>query len=665
MESTVINNLKKNLDNLLMNEVVGFISKAGFNEQERVIYVTRVNNIFARLRNPKLAIAVVGRQRSGKSTLMNALINDGSRVCPVDVITCTNSLSIISYSSSESGAFIHVDNDIATTALMPGRKNKPNKDVLVRRVRSVLKRVASASLQRVPGEKIDDKCDVVPIPRDQISTYVTHASNPDNYQGVILAEISSPSQLLKPGIVLIDSPGIDANDPTDTAIAYMVTEEVDVTIMVYSRVGNLGNTEMEFLVQRLALGEQRKRQGQALVRKVFLVQNDWTRDVDTSHNEWVSENDQVEAATHKNINKEWIRRQKGNPDFPQCPVPVEQIIRVNCKMAESAGARNQQENLSESGILVLNQKILDYYASGRIRQLISISLIETVELLDELRDALKFRIDSLRRRDTEIKLKISELQKHILDLDAPASNMSDKAIGDGLRSAKQTEINRVVANLKKELDRAKDKIQDTAKESLKSGCEIAEGRLVEAFDDGLLRIDNADTLIKVRFGELREKLKVYRKTALSLQKNEDNETTKANTKRYQSAARGVDVDVSFDLGRWFRKVFRFLGFDQTKGVDSLMQDVQKAIHEIIEQTESRLSPVVDEEIEEKIKTLVELRRSIRQEVSEVLARMSEQSKLSENEKVTMEGEMTQQLEQLAKLAEYSEQFLKTVTEQSS
>jgi GTPase Era involved in 16S rRNA processing len=307
MQTGVIKQLKENLDRLLEGEVPKFIAGAKFNEQERATYSESLRNIVARLNNPKLTIAVVGRQRSGKSTLMNALVNDGAKVSPVDEITCTNGLSLVSYSTMNDTAYVHMADDIQfdPKSLLQDKLSKSTKEAFTNRVRSVLKLITGAYSERRPGEKIDSSCRVNIISRKDLAMYVTHASNPANHKGVVLTEVVSDSPLLEPGIVLVDSPGIDANQK-DTALAHMVAEEVDVTIMVYSKVGNLGDTEMEFLVQRLAFGEQRINTGQPLRRKVFLVQNDWAKDEYDTLDEHLKQCDNVQRKTHESIQQEWI-----------------------------------------------------------------------------------------------------------------------------------------------------------------------------------------------------------------------------------------------------------------------------------------------------------------------------------------------------------------------
>ena len=661
MKTELIKSLKENLDQLLDGTVRQFIASAKFNEQERAAYNESLRNIVARLNNPKLTIAVVGRQRSGKSTFLNALVNDGANVSPVDEITCTNGLSLVSYSTMNDTAYVHMVNDIKFDPifLSSGNLGKSIKEAFTNRVRSVLKHITGASSERKPGEKIDNSCRVQTISRDELELYVTHTNNADNYKGVVLTEVVSPSPVLKPGIVLIDSPGIDANQD-DTALAHMVAEEVDVTIMVYSKLGNLGNLEMAFLVQSLAVGEQRIKAGQPLRRKVFLVQNDWARDEYTSPAEHLAQCSKVEQKTRESIQKEWKRRQKTSPNFPQGEPPFHEIIRVNCKLAGIANEKRLPDKLVESGLPKLQQAILDYHASGRLRQLIHNALVELTELLERIEDGLKLRSNILNKHGEEIKNQTAQLQMFIAELDASDSELSKRQLQAALFSVEQQENNRVIATLKIELERAKREIHDTAGRSLSDGCNEAANLLKKAFDDGLLQLDKGKSLIIAQYEEVRENLKSYRKKALTVQFEEMDGGSRGKAKKYQHEVRGVEVDVSFDFLRWLRKIFSWLGLDQQKGVDSLMSDVDTAIADIIKQTAEKIGPVIREELEEKNKVIQELWTSIRGEVEGILEQLNTQSMLSDEEKGGAEINISKQRETLKELNEYTRHFLGAV-----
>ena len=600
-------------------------------------------------------------RRSGKSTFLNALVNDGANVSPVDEITCTNGLSLVSYSTMNDTAYVHMVNDIKFDPifLSSGNLGKSIKEAFTNRVRSVLKHITGASSERKPGEKIDNSCRVQTISRDELELYVTHTNNADNYKGVVLTEVVSPSPVLKPGIVLIDSPGIDANQD-DTALAHMVAEEVDVTIMVYSKLGNLGNLEMAFLVQSLAVGEQRIKAGQPLRRKVFLVQNDWARDEYTSPAEHLAQCSKVEQKTRESIQKEWKRRQKTSPNFPQGEPPFHEIIRVNCKLAGIANEKRLPDKLVESGLPKLQQAILDYHASGRLRQLIHNALVELTELLERIEDGLKLRSNILNKHGEEIKNQTAQLQMFIAELDASDSELSKRQLQAALFSVEQQENNRVIATLKIELERAKREIHDTAGRSLSDGCNEAANLLKKAFDDGLLQLDKGKSLIIAQYEEVRENLKSYRKKALTVQFEEMDGGSRGKAKKYQHEVRGVEVDVSFDFLRWLRKIFSWLGLDQQKGVDSLMSDVDTAIADIIKQTAEKIGPVIREELEEKNKVIQELWTSIRGEVEGILEQLNTQSMLSDEEKGGAEINISKQRETLKELNEYTRHFLGAV-----
>jgi Skp family chaperone for outer membrane proteins len=286
--------------------------------------------------------------------------------------------------------------------------------------------------------------------------------------------------------------------------------------------------------------------------------------------------------------------------------------------------------------------------------------VDLTELLDRVEDGLKLRSEILKKKGEEIKNQVAQLQKFIAELDARESELSEGKLRTALFSVEQQENNRVIATLKTELEQARREIQDTATKSLREGCNEAETVLKRAFDDGLLELDKRKSSIVIQYEEVREKLKSYRKQALTYQSEEKDGGSRGKAKKYQSEVRGVEIDVSFDFVRWLRKVFSWLGSDQQKGVDSLMRDVDTAIADVIKQTSEKIGPVVREELEEKNKVIQELRTSIRGEIEGILAQLDTQNKLSDEEKEAAEINIGKQRETLKELNEYTQQFLKAV-----
>jgi GTP-binding protein EngB required for normal cell division len=126
-------------------------------------------------------VACVGQFKRGKSTLINALV--GQPVLPTGVIPVTAIPTVVRY--GDAGARVRLRED---------------------------------------GWQA--------IPLGDIAEYVTEARNPENAKGVLGAELLVRAPLLRPGLCLVDTPGIGSVFEANNAAARAFVPQIDAAIVV-------------------------------------------------------------------------------------------------------------------------------------------------------------------------------------------------------------------------------------------------------------------------------------------------------------------------------------------------------------------------------------------------------------------------------------------------
>jgi GTPase Era involved in 16S rRNA processing len=151
--------------------------------------------------NGKLFVVIAGEFKQGKSSLINALINEQD-LFPVDIDITTNLVSTITYGKEEK----------VTVVLGEPGKGKTKT-----------------------------------ITREEIPNYVTEQKNNKNQKQAQLLVIESPNPQLKEGLVLVDTPGVGGLNTEHTAISYAFIPNADVVIFVSDSQKPMTAKELEFV----------------------------------------------------------------------------------------------------------------------------------------------------------------------------------------------------------------------------------------------------------------------------------------------------------------------------------------------------------------------------------------------------------------------------------
>ena len=109
-----------------------------------------IQEIIGTFDKKEMMVVAVGEARRGKSSLLNALLNEKESLFPVDVNVCTNVVTVVRYGEKEK---------VEVYLETPGKE----------------------------GYRTET------IGREQIADYVSEKGNPDNYKNVKLLNISIPN----------------------------------------------------------------------------------------------------------------------------------------------------------------------------------------------------------------------------------------------------------------------------------------------------------------------------------------------------------------------------------------------------------------------------------------------------------------------------------------
>ena len=157
--------------------------------------VAAVSDLSGRLKGKQIVISVFGQFKRGKSTLINSILKE--QILPVGIIPVTSVVTRIEY--GEIAARVHFE------------ENQNYVDI------------------------------------EEINQFVNEKHNPNNTKKVKSVSLWYPSEFLKNGIVLVDTPGVGSIHMHNTDAAYSCIKESDAVIFLLSVDSPVNQIESEFL----------------------------------------------------------------------------------------------------------------------------------------------------------------------------------------------------------------------------------------------------------------------------------------------------------------------------------------------------------------------------------------------------------------------------------
>ncbi|HLD46765.1 MAG TPA: dynamin family protein [Desulfobaccales bacterium] len=150
-----------------------------------------------KLRENRFNLVVLGAFKRGKSTLINALL--GEALLPTAIVPLTSVVTVLGY-----GEHLNIE-----VLFHQGERKK--------------------------------------ISQPELVEYITEKGNPHNQKGVREVAITYPSDYLKDGVRVIDTPGVGSVYSHNTEVAYNYLPQVDAAIFVVTVDPPLSAAEQEFL----------------------------------------------------------------------------------------------------------------------------------------------------------------------------------------------------------------------------------------------------------------------------------------------------------------------------------------------------------------------------------------------------------------------------------
>ena len=182
----VYRDLKENLEKEL-SQIAGLPEVKG----------PQMARLLDKLRENRFNLVILGAFKRGKSTLINALL--GKPVLPTAIVPLTSVVTILGY-GERLDIRVHFQNGQSTA-----------------------------------------------ISQEELSAYITEKGNPKNQKGVREVEIAYPSDYLRDGVRIIDTPGVGSVYSHNTEVAYNYLPQVDAAVFVVTVDPPLSAAEQDFL----------------------------------------------------------------------------------------------------------------------------------------------------------------------------------------------------------------------------------------------------------------------------------------------------------------------------------------------------------------------------------------------------------------------------------
>jgi GTP-binding protein EngB required for normal cell division len=179
---------------------------------QNAAFSTSLEKIFKKLVDNRFYLVVLGQFKRGKSTFINSLIGD--KLLPTSIVPLTSIVTVLRFG------------------------DRPKIEVLFK-----------------DGTRRE-------IDRGTLTEYVTEKGNPKNVKSVDHVEISYPSEYLKQGVHIIDTPGVGSIFANNTEITYDFLPRVDAALFLLAGDPPISEAEQAFLK------DIRK-----FVDKIFFIQN--------------------------------------------------------------------------------------------------------------------------------------------------------------------------------------------------------------------------------------------------------------------------------------------------------------------------------------------------------------------------------------------------------
>jgi len=364
----------------ILEKAISDTEKIGLKED---VLDKEMNSLKRRLESDTFNLAVLGQFKRGKTSLVNALI--GMELLPTAVIPLTSIITVLKYSKSSTGKAVFSDRE----------------------------------------EKIEVR---------HLEKYVTEKGNPHNEKGVVLVEIGYPSDYLKEGVVIIDTPGIGSTFLHNTEVTYKYLKNIDAGIFMLSADPPVSQSEIQFLQ------EARKH-----VKKLFFVLN---------KTDYLSQEQTKEALS---FNKEVLGSvEKGCEIYP-----------VSAKLALEAKVGNNKTLMEKSGFNEFEKTLSDFFVTSKESVFLQSIKSKILNILGSMEEYLDLEEKSMQ-------MPINQLESSLKEFESLAESISREQ--EEAAPLMRSGIEKIMRDVDEDLEEFKNKQEGILLKKLESRLDKTESK---------------------------------------------------------------------------------------------------------------------------------------------------------------------------------------------
>jgi GTPase Era involved in 16S rRNA processing len=309
-----------------------------------------------RLGEGRFNLAVLGQFKRGKSTLLNALLGDD--LLPTDILPVTAIPTFIKAGTQLGGAVYFFD--------------RPEPEVF------------SLSGERSLADFLND--------------FVTEAGNPHNQKQVSRVEISHPAELLRQGVVLIDTPGVGSTLKHNTEVAHQILSQCDAALFLVSPDPPITEMELEYLRQI----KQRLPRTFYLLNKIDFL-------------------DEEEQLTSLRFLAEQLSR-----FYSAAP----QVMPISARRGLQARLAGDETGWRKSGMQLVEQNLIDFFAREKQQTLNQAVRQRSQDLLNEAEMQLQLSLEALKLPEEELQARLAQFREALPAIEREQQAAADVLAGD-------------------------------------------------------------------------------------------------------------------------------------------------------------------------------------------------------------------------------------------
>gem|GEM_PF-1658220 len=291
-----------------------------------------INSIIVDLRDERFYLAVLGSFKRGKSTLINALL--GLEVLPTGILPLTSVITRISFGKETQARVFFED-----------------------------------------GNSIE-------ISASELESFTTEKGNPNNEKGVTEVQVYVNNELLRQGVVLVDTPGIGSVHVQSTQNTYRFLPKIDAAIFVTGVDPPISNEEINFLSEMCQT-----------VNKVFIVLNKM---------DLVDERDIPQAIAYtRSVIANFLNTNSL------------ELYPLSSKLALLSFRDRDKLKLSNSGFIEFSNRLKEFLLNERGRVFVQSAIKKGIRNASDLLTLIDLQLKMLQQPINEIQEKMTWLKKEI------------------------------------------------------------------------------------------------------------------------------------------------------------------------------------------------------------------------------------------------------------